>query len=178
MSTGMIAVRYAKALFLSAREQKALDSVRADMELILEAATGISDIQILLESPILDSGKKTTALVEIFKSRISTLSLDFIRMVTGNKREEYLPGMARYYIQLYKEEKGIQVATISSAVKLDTGSRDQIKQMISAAFKSEIELKEEVKEDLLGGFIIKVENKQLDASVKGKLACIKKELQE
>jgi len=50
--------------------------------------------------------------------------------------------------------------------------------MISAAFKSEIELKEEVKEDLLGGFIIKVENKQLDASVKGKLACIKKELQE
>ncbi|KKK56557.1 hypothetical protein LCGC14_3063310, partial [marine sediment metagenome] len=98
MSTGMIAVRYAKALFLSAREQKALDSVRADMELILEAATGISDIQILLESPILDSGKKTTALVEIFKSRISTLSLDFIRMVTGNKREEYLPGMARYYI--------------------------------------------------------------------------------
>ncbi len=177
MRTGKIAVRYAKALFLSAREQKVLDPVRADMELFLEAATGISDIVQLLESPILNSGKKTTALIEIFKSRMSTLSLDFIRMVTGNKREEYLPGMARYFIQLYKEEKGIQVATIYSAVELDPGIRDRIRQMIKAAFKSEIELEQKVKEDLLGGFVLRVENKQLEASVKGKLARIKKELQ-
>ena len=177
MSTGKVAVRYAKALFLSAREQKVLDPVRADMEVLLEAATKIPDIRRLLESPILDSGNKITALVEIFKSRMNALSLNFIRLVTANKREEYLPGMARYFIQLYKEEKGIQVATISSAVSLDNESRNQIMDRIKKAFNTEIELQQEVKEDLIGGFVLKIENKQLDVSVKGKLAEIKKELQ-
>jgi F-type H+-transporting ATPase subunit delta len=178
MRVGKIAVRYAKALFLSAKEQKMLDQVRADMELLLKVASEIPDIIQLLESPILDSGKKSSALTELFKSRMNKLSLDFIRLVTSNKREEYLPGMARYYVQLYKEEKGIQVATIASAVQLDLESSNKIREMIKTAFKSEIELELEVKEDLIGGFVLRVENKQLDASVKGKLARIKKELQE
>ncbi|MFC2081415.1 ATP synthase F1 subunit delta [Bacteroidota bacterium] len=178
MSTGKVAVRYAKALFQSAKAQMVLDPVRADMEVFIKAAKGIPDIMRLLESPTLDSTKKTSALLEIFKSSMSDLSLNFIRLVTGNKREEYLPGMARYFIQLYKEERGIQVATISSAVGLEVGSRDQIREMIKKAFKTEIELEQEIKKELIGGFVLRVENKQLDASVKGKLARIKKELQD
>ncbi len=165
-------------MFLNAREQDVLDPVRSDMEIILQTATGIEEIVWLLESPILDAGKKAAALTEIFKDRVSELSLDFIRLVVRNKREEYLPGMARYFIRLYKEEKGIQVATLSSAVKLDRENTEKIREMIQKAFKSEIELEMEVKEDLIGGFVLRVENKQLDASVKGKLAQIKKELQE
>ncbi|MFC2098875.1 ATP synthase F1 subunit delta [Bacteroidota bacterium] len=178
MSVGKIAVRYAKALFQSAKDKNILDQVREDMEALLDAVSGIPDIMRLLESPIIDTAKKTEVLTEIFKPGMNSLSLDFIRMVAGKKREEYLPGMARYFIEIYKEEKGIQVATISSAVRLDNQNSEQIRQMIQAAFKSEIELEEEIKEDLIGGFILRVENKQLDASVKGKLARIKKELQE
>lgn len=178
MSTGQIAVRYAKALFLSAREQKLLDPVRADMESLLAATTGIPALRQLLESPVLDSGKKTATLLEIFKSTMTGLSLDFIRLVTEKKREEYLPAMARYFIRVYKEEKGIMVATISSAVSIDSESSRQIREMIKKAFKAEIELQQVVKEELIGGFVLRVEDKQLDASVKGKLARIKKELQE
>ncbi len=177
MSTGKIAVRYAKALFLSAKEKEMLDAVRADMELLLEAATGIPEIEQLLESPIINSAQKSAALTGIFESRVSRLGLDFIQMVAENKREEYLPGMARYYILLYKEEKGIQVATLSSAVSLDSENREQIRQMIKDTFKSEIELEQEIRKDLIGGFTVRVENKLLDASVKGILAHIKKELQ-
>lgn len=176
MSTGKIAVRYAKALFLSAKEQGVLDEVRRDMELFLEAAAGIAEIRQLLESPILGTAQKTAALKGIFEPRVSRLGLDFIRMVAQNKREEYLPGMARFFIQLYKEEKGIQVATITSAATLDRENSEQIRQMIMEAFKSEIELEEEIKEDLIGGFMLRVEDRLLDASVKGKLSRIKKEL--
>jgi len=177
MSTGQIAVRYAKALFLYAKGKELLDPVRADMELLLHASTRIPDIRQLLEIPIINSSKKATVLHEIFKSRMSQPSLDFIRMATRNKREEYLPGMARYFIQLFKEEKGIQVATVTSAIALDVESGNQIREMVREAFRSEIELQQEVREDLIGGFVLRVENKQLDASVKGKLANIKKELQ-
>jgi F-type H+-transporting ATPase subunit delta len=177
MSTGKIAVRYAKALFASAKEQGLLDAVRSDMELLLDTTRRMEDVRQILESPILNTEKKTAILLEIFGSRMNGLSLDFIRLVTGNKREEYLPGMARYFIQLYKEEKGIQIATISSAVRLDKQNSEQIREMIKKTFKSEIELQEELKSDLIGGFVLRVENKQLDASVKGTLARIKKELQ-
>ena len=109
MSTGKIAVRYAKALFLSAREQDVLDPVREDMEVLLQSITGMPEIGQLLESPIVDSGKKSSVLTEIFKSSFHKLSLDFINLVALNKREEYLPGMAHYFIRLYKQEKGIRL---------------------------------------------------------------------
>ena len=177
MRVGQIAVRYAKALFQSAKEQNALDGVRADMELLLNAAEGIQDIRSLFESPIIDSGRKAAILTEIFRPQMSRLGLDFITMVAGNKREEFLPAMARHYISLYKEEKGIMVATVSSAAGLDPQGAEQIREMIKAAFKSEIELEQEIKEELIGGFVLRVEDKMLDASVRGKLARIKKELQ-
>ncbi len=177
MSVGQVAVRYAKALFQSSRDQNVLDAVREDMEFLLEAVEQVHGILQLLESPIVDSARKSTVLIEVFKSHMSPLGLDFLRLVTAKKREEYLPGMAHYFIQLYKKEKGIMVATISSAVDLDKKNSDEIRQMVKTAFKSEIELNKEVKEDLIGGFVLRVEDKQLDASVKGKLAHIKKELQ-
>jgi F-type H+-transporting ATPase subunit delta len=177
MSVGQVAVRYAKALFQLAIEQNVLDVVRADMEILLQSATEIPEINQLFESPVIDSGKKTQVLKEIFKSGMSPMGLDFLTLVTSNKREEYLPGMARHFIQLYKREKGIMVATIYSAVGLEKQSGEKIRKMIEAAFDSEIELKEELKEELIGGFILRVEDKQLDASVKGKLATVKKELQ-
>lgn len=178
MSIGRIAVRYARALFLSAREQKLLDEVKADMELFLDLAAKVPDIGQLLENPILVASKKASVLAALFTSRMCRLSLDFIDLVTRNNREEYLPGMARYFIRLYKEEKGIQVATISSAVRLDDQNSRYVREMIEKRFRAEIELQQEIREDLIGGFVLRVENRQLDASVKGKLARIKKKLQE
>ncbi len=177
MSVGQVAVRYAKALFLSAKDNNVLDDVREDMELMLETLKEIPEIILVFESPIIDSGKKASILAEIFNSGMSPLGLNFLAMVTSNKREDYLPGMAQYFLHLYKQEKGIKAATILSAVRLDKKSIESIKQMIMSYFKSKIELNEEIKEDLIGGFVLRVEDKQLDASVKGKLASIKKELQ-
>lgn len=176
MSVGQIAVRYARALFRIAREKKELDAVRNDMELLMSSVSAVPDLQILLDSPIVDSGKKASILTEVFRSGMSELGLDFIRLACSNKREEYLPGMARYFISLYKKEKGIMIARISSAVEMDQNSSDFIKDQVKQAFKSEIELENEIREDLIGGFVLTVEDKQLDASVKGKLARIKKEL--
>jgi F-type H+-transporting ATPase subunit delta len=177
MSTGNIAVRYARALFLSAREKKLLDPVRADMELLLETSRN-PELLSVIESPVISSYKKAGALTELFRSRMHALSVDFLQLVVRNSREEYLPGMARHYIRLYKEEKGIQVAVVSSARKLGPENTALIEELVRKAFHTEIELQHEVREDLIGGFVLRIENRQLDASVKGKLASIKKELQE
>ena len=177
MKVGKIAVRYARALFLSAREQGILDDVRKDMEMILTAVSDLAEVKSLLESPVVETRKKTAILVSIFEGKIGDLALDFIRLVTGNSREEYLAAICRHYIKLYKEEKGIKMTSIETATPLTDTIRMEMVAIITRAFNAEIELKEEVKKELIGGFVLRVEDKQLDSSVKGKLGRIKKELQ-
>ncbi|MCK4853868.1 MAG: ATP synthase F1 subunit delta [Bacteroidales bacterium] len=177
MKVGKIAVRYAKALFLSAREKDVLDAVRDDMELILAAVTDIADIKMLLESTVVETRKKSAILVGIFEGKVNDLVLDFIRLVTGNNREDYLAAISRHYIKLYKEERGIKIASVDTATPLTEELRQEMLALITKAFKAEIELQEKVKKNLIGGFVLRVEDKQLDSSVKGKLARIKKELQ-
>ena len=177
MKVGKIAVRYARALFLSAREKGVLDAVRKDMELILTVVSDMVEVQSLLESPVVKTRKKTAILVSLFEGKVGDLSLDFIRLVTGNNREEYFPAISRHYIKLYKEEKGIKMASLETATPLTKELRQEMVSLITKAFKAEIELQEEVRKDLIGGFVLRVEDKQLDSSVKGKLERIKKELQ-
>jgi F-type H+-transporting ATPase subunit delta len=177
MKVGRIAVRYAKALFISAKGKDVLEAVREDMELILAAVTDIPDLQRLLESPVIEAGKKTSVLLSIFEGKISSLAKDFIRLVTGNKREDYLDGISRHYIKLYKEEKGIKIASVETAAPLTNEVRQEMITLIKKTFKAEIELHEKVRNELIGGFVLRVEDQRLDASVRGKLGRIKKELQ-
>lgn len=177
MKVGKIAVRYARALFLSAKEQGVLENVRKDMELILAAVSDLPEVKSLLESPVVDTRKKTDILVSLFDGKVGSLALDFIRLVSGNNREEYLAAICRHYVKLYKEEKGIKLASIETATPLTGELRQEMLTIITRAFNAEIELQEHVKKELIGGFVLRVEDKQLDSSVRGKLARIKKELQ-
>ena len=177
MKVGRIAVRYARALFLSAREQGILDDVRTDMDMMLAAVSDLAELKRLLESPVVETRKKTAILVSLFEGKVGDLALDFIRLVTGNNREDYLAAICRHYIKLYKEEKGIKMASIETATPITNEIRQEMVDIITRTFRAEIELKEEVKKELIGGFVLRVEDKQLDSSVKGKLGRIKKELQ-
>ena len=177
MKVGKIAVRYARALFLSAKEQGILEDVRKDMELILATVSDLPEVKDLLENPVVDTRKKTDILVSLFEGKTGSLALDFIRLVTGNNREEYLAATCRHYIKLYKEEKGIKLASIETATPLTGDFRQEMLAVITRAFNAEIEMQELVKKDLIGGFVLRVEDKQLDSSVRGKLARIKRELQ-
>jgi F-type H+-transporting ATPase subunit delta len=177
MKAGRLAVRYARALFLTAREKKILDDMRDDMELILTTVTDMEDVRNLLESPVVETRKKTSILVSVFEGRVGDLALDFIRLVTGNGREEYLDAICRHFIRLYKAEKGIKIARIETARPLTKDQRQDMVSIITGAFNADIELDEEVNKELIGGFVLRVEDQRLDSSVKGKLDRIKKQLQ-
>ena len=72
---------------------------------------------------------------------------------------------------------GIKIASIETAIPMTKEIREAMLAHITGTFKAQIELQEQVREELIGGFVLRVEDKQLDASVKGKLGRIKKELQ-
>jgi len=176
MNQGKIPVRYAKALISGAEEQGVLNKVRTDMENLLNIIKNLPDLLKLLASPIVSSAKKLEVLTAIFKGRVQPLTISFFRLAVENNREVHLPGMARMYIELYKKAKGVRIATLKTSTPVDKATRDSLLQMIRKVFKSEIELIESTDKELIGGFILQVEDQQLDASISGQLNKLRRKL--
>jgi F-type H+-transporting ATPase subunit delta len=97
-------------------------------------------------------------------------------LVIERRREEYLVGITRYFLSLIKAEHGIQPAELITAVPLNDALRQSILHFISKKFCTQVELNESVDKSLIGGFVLRVGDQQLDASISSKLARIKTQL--
>lgn len=174
MNDNKIAVRYAKAFFEVGQEKFKLSDLREDIEIIAKASQQ-KEIQLLLESPVVKTKQKKELFTEIFKESIQQISLNFLLMVIENKRENYIPAICRNFIDRYRKFKGIKAAKVTTAVIIDEQLKAKISNVISEVFKSDVELVVEENSDLIGGFILRVGDQQIDASVATKLRKIKRE---
>ena len=175
MNESQISVRYAKALFQSAAEQGLLDQVYEDME-VLTSTCKLEDFQYMLEVPTLQPSQKIKLLANIFEKQFSKISLSMINLVVKNKRESFLPGIARNFKGLYRKEKGISTASLVTAQKVDESALDGIRKLIKKAYDSEVEMTATVDGDVIGGFILTIEDMRYDASVASNLKKLKKQL--
>ncbi len=174
MNDNKIGVRYAKALFQLGQERNILDSLRTDIEIIASTCSE-SDMLLLLESPVVKSSKKQDVFVKIFKGNVQDLSIDFLSMIIENKRENYIPAICRNFIDQYRKHKGIRAAKVTTAVVIDDNLKKEISKVISNVFKTDVELSTHEDGNLIGGFILRVGDQQIDASVSTKLSKIKRE---
>lgn len=175
MNDGKISVRYAKALFESALEKKLLEKVFQDMIYISEICK-IPEMKEFLESPIIIPSKKIDIMQKVLGNNIEKISFSLIGLAVKNGRESFLPAIARVFIHETKEYKGITESVLTTAIKIDTKVRQHIIDFISGRFKTKVELKEIVDKEIIGGFILRIEDHFIDASVRNKLRNIEKEL--
>jgi len=175
MNESRISVRYSRALFQSALEKKILDRVYRDMIHISEICT-VPGVKEVLESPIIIPSKKTEILLAVFGNDLSETTISLVEMVVRNGRENFLPAIARVFMHETKEYKGITETVLTTAVKVDAEIKKQISEFISDTFKTKVELKEIVDKDIIGGFMLKIEDNYIDASIKSKLRKVEKEL--
>ncbi len=175
MNESLISVRYAKALFQIASEKQMLDRVYKDMEILTDTCN-IEDFQYMLAIPSLQTSQKCELVGSILKKHLSEISLSMIDLVIKNKREIYIPGIARNFRDLYRKAKGINTAQLVTAQPVDEVSISKINALIQKAYKSEVELSSSVDEDVIGGFVLTIEHMQYDASVATNLRKIKNQL--
>ncbi len=164
-----VANRYAKSLLQLAIQKNAIDEVYEDMNTISDAIVDSRDLDLLLKSPIIKSDKKGTILSQIFDGKISKLSTEFMNILVRKKRESILEVVADEFEILYKTHKDITVAEVRTATALDEALRAEIMQVVKKMAPNQVELKEIIDPEIIGGFIIKVGDKQVDASVLRKL---------
>ena len=165
MHQSQINVRYAKSLFLVAKENNKLNEITNDIELILKTIREIDDFKLLIEHPTIKASQKLEILEEIFKNKVDKYSLSFLHLIVKNKRENHLKSMCYNFIDFYRDYKGIKRAVLTTASEISEKERSIIKESIQKKFNATIELQEKVDQDLIGGMIIQVDDKQLDLSV-------------
>jgi F-type H+-transporting ATPase subunit delta len=175
MNESKISVRYSRALFQSALEKEQLDKVYKDMLFISELCQ-MSQVKELLESPIIIPSKKVTVLHSVLEKEIEKVTLSLIDLLIKNGRESYLPAVARVFRDETLKYQGITEAQLSTAVPVNEKIKKQNIEMISKTFKTKVELKENIESEIIGGFILRVNDNYIDASVRNKLRKIKKGL--
>jgi F-type H+-transporting ATPase subunit delta len=175
MNDSKISVRYSRALFQLANEKNLLDKVSADMLFISEICK-MEQVKEVLESPIIVPSKKTTIFHSILENNIEKITLTLVDLLIKNGRENYLPAVARVFIDETLRFKGITETYLTTAVQVNDKSRKDIADMVSSIFKTKVELRETIDKDIIGGFILKVNDNFIDASVRNKLRKIRKEL--
>ena len=156
--------RYAKSLLELAKEQNTLELCKKDMVSVVSLCQNSRELVLLLKSPVVKTDKKLAIIAELFVG-YSPLVLSFIKLITKKKREALLFDIAQGFLDLYKIDQGIESATLTTAVPLDEDTRQQALDFIKKQGVSQVDLTEQVDESLIGGAILRLGDKQLDASV-------------
>ncbi|MDX5419468.1 MAG: ATP synthase F1 subunit delta [Hymenobacteraceae bacterium] len=169
MSELRVASRYAKSLIELAEEKNVLEQVQQDMQLFSKTVSQNRDFQLLLRNPIIKSDKKLAVINAVFKGKVQELTSAFFNIVARKNRESLLESIADSFQKQYNELKGIEMAEVISAVPLSPSMRNEIGKKLVAETGKQIQLKESVDPSLIGGFVLKVGDRQIDSSVKNSL---------
>lgn len=175
MKSTKAASRYAKALLELAIEQNKIEAVAADLNYLSEVNAETNEFKILLKSPVINSAKKIAIFNELF-GQFEELTTSFVKLITNNRREYMLPEIAASFVAQLKAHRGIVPITIVSATALNSATRKMIVSKIQETVKGELEIEEIIDETLIGGFIVQMDDKQIDASVASQLSNLKQRL--
>ncbi|MDR1005699.1 MAG: ATP synthase F1 subunit delta [Bacteroidales bacterium] len=165
MSTLILQTRYAQSLFDLAKKMNQLDEVYKDMMHVEQICRSNRLLRVILKNPTIMPLKKRAILQDIFNSKISNISLEFLKLLSAKRRDVYLMEIAERYVALYKNEKGIKIAHLTVASELSEQLKEQIVALLKKELKSEIELVIKTDRRLIGGFSLEIEGKLYDASL-------------
>ncbi len=176
MLTSKVAKRYAQGLLDFTQESGNTEAVFGEMKDVVKIMSESKELNQFLNTPFIDARKKEAVALEIFKS-FSTVAQNIIRLVIKQGRESQLKNIAQEFINKVEDIKGTQRITLVTATKLSEQNIQKIIADSKMVNVSNYDLETIIKPEILGGYILRVGDQQIDASVKSKLNHIKKEFQ-
>jgi len=178
MSGIRIASRYAKSLLHLCIEKGQLDAAKTDMVMLDGIMNESRDFRVMLSSPVIKADKKIDILQKLFDGKVSAITMGFMALLTRKGREGYLPEIVSSFLNQLRKHQGVTVAEVTSAVALDAGSRAKMLESAAKLAGGQVELVEKVDASLIGGFVLKVGDKQIDSAIANRIKALKREFAE
>ena len=166
MPNPRLAARYAKSLIDLANETNQLETVYNDMLYLQALCRESRDFTNLLRSPVVKPDKKEAIVAAVTKGKVNELTAAFNRLLINKGRESNLPEIIVAFIDQYKGLKGIHTIKLTTAAPVSEEIKKKIiSQVQSQTNMANIDLQTEVKEDIIGGFVLEIGDQLVDASI-------------
>lgn len=173
----LVSTTYGDALFELALEEKNLSAMLEEVQAVKMVFQENEELSRLLDHPQIDKNEKIKLVENIFKGRCSEHMTGFLVLVVEKGRQKDLISIFDYFIHKAKEYEGIGTAHVSSAVPLTEEQKEAIKARLLTLTKyNSFEMEYQVKPELLGGLVIRIEDRVIDSSIRTQLFEMKKTL--
>ena len=176
MDESRIAVRYARALFQLATQVGQVEAVRHDLNELTGLTQSSPEFLLFLQSPLIRASAKKEMFHKLFSDTIQPITVDFFILLVDHKREPYLPSVGRMFNQLFKHENKIIDGKVTSVKRMEKDAAATLSAWIASEFDATVELTQEINENLIGGFILQVDDVQLDMSMSTQLKEVRNDL--
>jgi len=169
-----ISRRYSNAMYDEAKSIGEVDKLSEDVDMVLKTIRSNRDLELFFESPIIDKVKKTSVVKEIFEGKVSQLTLNLMLLLIERHRDEHIVDILTNFLELKNEKEGVLTVEVTSAMELSDEEKKQIKEKIDSYTKLNSKPSFTVDPDLIGGFIVRIKDVILDASIRHQLEVLRK----
>ena len=157
---------YAEAFLQVANETQQTEEIVSQAKEIIQLIADSPELEKALSSPILEKESKKKILIQLFSNKINYSLLNLLKLLADRQRIGILVPILERFLEIYRENSNIALATVTSAVELSDEQKDLITQkIISIAGTEKLELVTKTDPSLIGGFVASVGSKVIDASI-------------
>ena len=175
MNEGLVSQRYATALYDFASNNNDETTVYDEAKLLAAQFSSQPELRVALASPAISKADKQKLIITAAGGSVSDTFRKFISLVLANEREKKLQYIALKYIELYRENKNIYAGKITLAGKIDKTIEDRLISVIAKYTGRTLELEKQIVPEIIGGFILEVDNYRWDGSIRQRLEKIRRE---
>ncbi len=165
-----ITTPYAEAFLQVAESRNEVDEVITQAKSLLELWNDSPEFSDAMSSPVLEVNQKKAALEKLFAKDVSPSFLNLLKLLADRQRIGLLNSVLERLLEIYREQKNIALATITSASVLNEEQQTELlKKVQSIAGTDNLEIDLKVDSELIGGFVVNVGSKVIDASIAGQV---------
>lgn len=170
----LVSRRYAFALFDAGLELNKLKEFKSDMSKISDVLVNNVDFQKILSHPKVSKAEKKDMLNSAFSKLVSEEILNFLYILVDKRRESSILEISKEFKKLFNEHENIIEVTAVTSVAMDDKSTKKLVEALESKLNKTVSLKNIVDTDVIGGVLLKIENKIIDGTIKGQLQEIEK----
>ena len=164
------------ALLQVAQEQKTVDAIGVEIQSIQKLVETNAELKTALEHPRVKAGEKLEVLRGFLGQKLSGTMENFLMLLIMKKRIKHLKAVAEHYERLLCEMRGKAIARVLTPLPLPAAQKQSLTEKLSQMFGVVVEIKEEVKPDLIGGMMIYLGDQRMDGTILGQLERVKQRL--
>ncbi|MFA5523166.1 MAG: F0F1 ATP synthase subunit delta [Tissierellales bacterium] len=172
----LVGKRYAEALFEVALELDKLEEFNEEIKSVSEVLKSEPKLKTIFEHPKLSKKEKKDIIDSIFKDRVSQEIVNLCYIIIDKNREAYLSDISYEYTRLSNDKQGIVEAKAITAIPMDDEEMKKLENQLSKRLDKKVILTNEVQSGIIGGVLVKIGDKIIDASIKGRFEELYKDL--